>query len=238
MLKENGITDEAEKLEIRASADAELRKPALKWLDYVTFGKFICDLRDANGDFYPVEDGPPENLGKYYKEGHYITDNAGCRSGLFKCRLPDDIPEGYYNISISNGRAQIDDLYDNFQQGRGDSMIAKIADSNAGGFAFSPTNGSYSLAVEPVVHEVIVTGDRTLTVTGNFLSSNMYTSIGDAAGDGAHPVNATCYVNENRTVLECELTPSETRSLIQIANASDGDTFLSARGRSSRALGF
>ena len=230
MLKENGITDEAEKLEIRASADAELRKPALKWLDYVTFGKFICDLRDANGDFYPVEDGPPENLGKYYKEGHYITDNAGCRSGLFKCRLPDDIPEGYYNISISNGRAQIDDLYDNFQQGRGDSMIAKIADSNAGGFAFSPTNGSYSLAVEPVVHEVIVTGDRTLTVTGNFLSSNMYTSIGDAAGDGVHPVNATCYVNENRTVLECELTPSETRSLIQIANASDGDTFLSARG--------
>jgi len=100
MLKENGITDEAEKLEIRASADAELRKPALKWLDYVTFGKFICDLRDANGDFYPVEDGPPENLGKYYKEGHYITDNAGCRSGLFKCRLPDDIPEGYYNVSI------------------------------------------------------------------------------------------------------------------------------------------
>ena len=62
-----------------------------------------------------------------------------------------------------------------------------------------------------------MTGDRTLTVSGEFLSGDMYLSIGDT-GYGAQPVKATCSVNTNQTVLDCELASSENRSLGQIAN--------------------
>ena len=53
-------------------------------------------------------------------------------------------------------------------------------------------------------------------------------SIGDT-GYGAQPVKATCSVNTNQTVLDCELASSENRSLGQIANVSIDNGFLSAR---------
>ena len=56
----------------------------------------------------------------------------------------------------------------------------------------------------------------------------MYLSIGDT-GYGAQPVKATCSVNTNQTVLDCELASSENRSLGQIANVSIDNGFLSAR---------
>ena len=233
--EEHGITDKTEQLDIMANADDELRNPGLRWIDEVSFGEYVCNPRDAKGDFYAVHFPDGGNVNWHWSNG----ESNGCRYGSFKCRLPDDIPKGYYNVSISNGRAQMDTVYpmggrsngagyigNPNNNGRGHSMIAKDGDS--GGFAFSAMNGSYSLAVVPVVHGVSVTGDRTLTVSGEFLSGDMYLSIGDT-GYGAQPVKATCSVNTNQTVLDCELASSENRSLGQIANVSIDNGFLSAR---------
>ena len=233
--EEHGITDKTEQLDIMANADDELRNPGLRWIDEVSFGEYACNPRDAKGDFYAVHFPDGGNVNWHWSNG----ESNGCRYGSFKCRLPDDIPKGYYNVSISNGRAQMDTVYpmggrsngagyigNPNNNGRGHSMIAKDGDS--GGFAFSAMNGSYSLAVVPVVHGVSVTGDRTLTVSGEFLSGDMYLSIGDT-GYGAQPVKATCSVNTNQTVLDCELASSENRSLGQIANVSIDNGFLSAR---------
>ena len=64
----------------------------------------------------------------------------------FKYRL-DDIPKGYYNVSISNGGPNSTDVGSSNGAGignpntrRGHSMIAKDGDS--GGFAFSAMNGA------------------------------------------------------------------------------------------------
>lgn len=204
----------------------ETRRAGLESVDSVKFGEFECDLRnlyESGDDADTVEQTEDFEIvtGGGQREGRTLGNvpYRGCRYGEFSCRLPDDIAVGSHSISVHSKFGSADG------SGSGDAVLTNRVPLSSGttrkGYRGGEqtslfTGERYLIEVVPGVSHVSVVDNRTITIHGMGLTSDMQVNLAEmthynvpcvvtgAAADGSH--------------LNCTLPSSDPRTLGNIAS--------------------
>jgi hypothetical protein len=224
-----GLDAEDRKSVIEAGDD-ELRIPGLATVNQVSFGDFMCSTMDdskTTGTFYNISGGG--------FEATRWSSVYSCKVGSFRCKLPEDIPRGYYTSSLVTGRNEVKPRI--ASNGSGRSMVAKSGSrfsDASGGFKISPDDGKpYILAVQPKIRSIEIVDNRTLRVKGELLSHDMVVTLGETILAPSANCTVTFVATDKREII-CTMDSAQGRTLTHIGDQTRDKhstaAFLSMRG--------
>ena len=224
-----GLDAEDRKSVIEAGDD-ELRIPGLATVNQVSFGDFMCSTMDdskTTGTFYNISGGG--------FEATRWSSVYSCKVGSFRCKLPEDIPRGYYTSSLVTGRNEVKPRI--ASNGSGRSMVAKSGSrfsDASGGFKISPDDGKpYILAVQPKIRSIEIVDNRTLRVKGELLSHDMVVTLGETILAPSANCTVTFVATDKREII-CTMNSAQGRTLTHIGDQTRDKhstaAFLSMRG--------